>query len=308
MIYVILAVVSMFAVYFCICCQLQRKAIRDAARELHHITDDLEQNRVIKLTSPHRDLEMLLTEINHNLMAIRKTRTQFQRKEVELKKQIENISHDLRTPLTAIVGFIGLIDKKSLNSADQDSFEVIERKVMVLKRLIAQFYDLSRLTADDYQLNIQEVDLGRKIREAILEYYVPLKHKKMEVELNIPETAVTVLADEGGLDRILANLFQNVVRYAHSRINISLQQNENRVVVQLNNDTIDLNTQEVSMLFERFYTSDTSRTREGTGLGLPIAKHLAESMGGRLYADLSEINNNRWLSVNLELPGLGNGK
>ncbi len=308
MIYVILAVVSISAIYFCIRCQLQRKAIRDAARELYQITEDLDQNRVVKLASPHRELEKLLTQINLNLMAIRKSRIHFQRKELELKKQIENISHDLRTPLTAIVGFLGLIDKAALSSADQDSMEVIERKVMVLKNLITEFYDLSRLTADDYEFNLQKVDFSRKIKDVVIEYYEPLKRKEVEVEFYIPQTPVNVLADEGALDRILANLLQNVIRYAHSRFFISLTQKENKVTVQLRNDTINMNTQDVSLLFERFYTSDTSRTKEGTGLGLPIAKGLAENMGGKLYAEISEIDNNRWLNINLELPGLDNKK
>ena len=304
MVYILLAGASLAAVYFCLRLLLLKRAVRQAAGELREITRDLEENRVVKLAVPQKALEELLAEINRNLTEIRKVKIRYGKKERELLNQIENISHDLRTPLTAIIGFLELIDRDSLGFEDRESLEVVKKKSLALKKLTAQFYDLSRLTAQDYQLKLRKIDIGRILRETAIDSYQELKLKNLDVSVDIPDIPVFVRGDEDALERIFQNLLQNAGRYAESVFSVRLTVEQDQVLVCMENDTDKLDRLEAETLFERFYTGDSARKQGSTGLGLPIAKHLAEAMEGRLYARLKETEDKNWLSLCLEVPRL----
>lgn len=295
MIYLILAAAVLAAIYFCIRCILLQRAVKEAAEELREITEDLEQNRIVKLPGPQHELEMLLEEVNRNLEAIRRTRVTYQEKEHTLQKQIENISHDLRTPLTSILGFLDLIDEETLHEEDRESLEIVKKKARSLKKLIAQFYDLSRLTAGDYEVDVQKVDIGRILRETVLDSYQELIRKELDVIMDIPDEAIFALADEDGLERIFINLVQNAGRYAQNTLRVSIRESTDHVTVLMENDTKYLDENEVDSLFDRFYTSDHSRSEGSTGLGLPIARYLAENMGGELTAGIKFLDHKKWL-------------
>lgn len=301
---IILIVISIVGGYFSIRYFLLRKNLEKSAYELHNITDDLEQNRIIKLPSPQPELEELLKEINYNLESIRKARIRYEEKEKSLQKQIENISHDLRTPLTAILGFLDMIDDKVMGAEDRESLEIVKRKAWSLKKLISQFYDLSRLEADDYKLELEETDIGRLLRETAIDSYQELKMKNLEVTLDIPDKPMWVLADGDALERIFSNLLQNAGRYAHSMLAIRLFQDTGKVTVLMENDNTSLHEEELEAIFDRFYTVDTSRGKGSTGLGLPIARYLAEGMGGVLYARIRYEDDIRWMQIYLEMKRL----
>ena len=235
---------------------------------------------------------------------IRKARIRYGKKERELLNQIENISHDLRTPLTAIIGFLDLIDRDSLDFEDRESLEVVKKKALALKKLTAQFYDLSRLTAEDYRLKLQKMDIGRILRETVIDSYQELKLKNLDVSVEIPDIPFFVRGDEEALERIFQNLLQNAGRYALSTFSVCLTADQDKVLVQLKNDTDMLDKQDAESLFERFYTGDRARKQGSTGLGLPIAKHLAEAMEGNLYVRLTAEESKNWLSLYLEIPRL----
>lgn len=301
MIYFILAGAVLTAFYFCIRCILLKRAVKEAAEELREITEDLEQNRIVKLPGPQHEMEMLLEEVNRNLEAIRRTRVSYQEKERTLQKQIENISHDLRTPLTSILGFLDLIDAGALREEDRESLEVVRKKARSLKKLTAQFYDLSRLTAGDYEVDVQKADIGRILRETVLDSYQELIRKELDVCLELPDEAVFALADEAGLERIFLSLVQNAGRYAENTLRVSIKDSGDHVIVCMENDTKYLDENEVDFLFDRFYTSDHSRSEGSTGLGLPIAKHLAENMGGGLTAEVVFLEDKKWLRFYVRL-------
>lgn len=147
----ILCIAVLFvAVYFSIRFFLLKKSVLSAARVLSEITGELEENRVLKLETADRDLEHLLCEMNRTLGAVRKEKTEFERREQELKRQIENISHDLRTPLTSILGYLRITDMEELSDETRENLEIVERKAEALSRLVEQFYEYSRIAAEEY--------------------------------------------------------------------------------------------------------------------------------------------------------------
>lgn len=303
MIYLLFAAVSV-AVYFCVRYFLLKQALGGAAGELQAITRDLEQNRIVRLQNPQKEMEALLYEINQNLTEIRQIRLGYDKKEQELLKQIENISHDLRTPLTSILGFLSLIDKGNMNEENQETLIVVRKKAETLKKLIEQFYALSRLSADDYHLEQKETDISRILRETVIDSYQELEQKQLEVQVDVPDVPVYVYGDGDALERIFLNLLQNAERYGVTCLRIHLTYTADQVLVSMENDTEQLEQTDVDTLFERFYTGDSSRNREGTGLGLPIAKYLAKNMNGDMKAILSEQNEKKWIRLELSLPRL----
>ena len=164
--------------------------------------------------------------------------------------------------------------------------DIIERKARSMETLISQFYDYSRLNANDYEIKIEEIDIGRTLREVFAGNCMMLEKAALQVKTDFPNHPVWVEGEATALERIFSNLFQNAGRYANHFLNISIQENGTSVQIIFENDTLKANADNIPHLFDRFYMADISRNKGGTGLGLTIAKCLAEEMAGSLTADL----------------------
>lgn len=285
---------------------LLRRSIKKTAEALSQITDELEENRVLHLPAPQRELEELLVAINRNLQAIRSQRLLYQEKERSLKEQVENISHDLRTPLTAILGYLKMIDQTKLGQKDQEYLAIAVKKSHALQTLISAFYELSRVSAEDFRMNMERLDGARLLRECCLEQYSLFEKEKKELKIEIPDRPVFVFADREALERIFANLLQNGVRYAKSELRISIEPEtqERGVSIVFQNDIEPSKEMaEPESLFDRFYMQESSRGKGGTGLGLTISRQLAKHMGGTLHASYASEGQKRYLVMTVRLRG-----
>ena len=260
--YIIAAGAVMAAVYFAARSFLLKRSLRRASVELREITQSLEENRVLKLETADRDLEEFLVQINRALSEIRQEKNEFRRQEKEFKRQIENISHDLRTPLTSILGYLKLMDTESMPVDERENLDTVRRKAEALSRLVGQFYDYSRVTSGE------------------------IEEKHLEFSFHIPERPVMMRGNENCSERIIRNLLQNAVRYAEHCLEISLKEENGSVILVFENDVSGFTQGDVEQLFRRFYVKDPSRNSQGTGLGLTIARTLAEKTGGSMRAEL----------------------
>lgn len=283
MLYIILAIIGG---YFAFRYLSILYAFREITKDIREIQKDLTQNQILHLPIPNRDLEKVLCSFNDTLEEIRKERQKYEKREKEFQKQIENISHDLRTPLTVILGYLKLMKKadKELNMDKKlaEALEIIEHKAETMKILVTQFYDFSRLNAGDYGLTLNNVDISRNLRESLMGNYQVLEQSHLAIEVNIPEHPIWVIGDDSAIERIFLNLLQNASRYAYSFLSISIKEDEEKVSISFINDTNMLSEDDIPHLFDRFYMQDSSRNQDGTGLGLTVAKSLAEEMGGIL--------------------------
>ncbi|MDO4440542.1 MAG: HAMP domain-containing sensor histidine kinase [Eubacteriales bacterium] len=277
-------IASAIALFFAARFFLLKRAIREAERDLQEIRKDLQQNQILHLSVPDRELERLMRSVNQALEEIRMQRQEYENRERAFQSEIENISHDLRTPLTVILGYLRLM--KVQKEQTPEMLETIERKAETMQKLVADFYDLSRLTARDYEVEMKAVDVGRILREALMDSYQMLEHQKLELDASIPEHALQVLGDEAALERIFSNLLQNAGRYAHQFLQVFVIEKEKQVWICFENDVENMKEEDVECLFERFYMKEKARTQGGTGLGLTVAKQLANAMGADLAADL----------------------
>lgn len=286
MLYIIIAIIgSYFGFrYFSIL-----YAFRVMTKEIQEIQKDLTQNQILHLPLPNRHLAKVICSFNGTLEEIREERQKYEKREKEFQKQIENISHDLRTPLTVILGYLKLVKNtnKELsikNKELEETLEIIENKAEIMKTLVTQFYEFSRLNAGDYELLLDNVDVSRTLRESLMGNYQVLEQSPLEVDIKIPEHPIWVMGEESALERIFLNLLQNAGRYAETYLHISIKEEEQKVLISFINDTNILSVDDIPYLFERFYMQDSSRNQGGTGLGLTVAKSLVEEMGGTLNA------------------------
>ncbi len=288
MIYIITAVLAIGVCYLFVRLLLVKKSMKDAGKQLQEINRHLEENRIVKLSVPNRELEDLLTDINDFLHAIRRERLVYAKREKAFKQQIENISHDLRTPLTSMIGYLRIVDTSSLSVEDREDLRTVIRKAERLQELITQFYDYSRLTDSEYSVALESVEVTKILREELADAYAELSARQLEVVTDIPENAVAVMANENALQRVFQNLLQNATRYAIRTLEVSVKETKEEVVICFANDVENLDEQDVEHLFERFYTVDRARSNGSTGLGLTIVKEFVEKMDGKLETGLED--------------------
>lgn len=287
MLYIILAIIGG---YFAFRYLSILYAFGEITKEMREIQKDLTQNQSLHLPIPNRNLEKVLCSFNNTLEEIRKERQKYEKREKEFRRQIENISHDLRTPLTVILGYLKFMKKsdKEINIDEKlaEALEIIEHKAETMKTLLTQFYDFSRLNAGDYGLTLNNVDISRTLRESLMGNYQVLAQSHLAIEVNIPEHPIWVIGDDSALERIFLNLLQNAGRYANSFLSISIKEDVENVSISFINDTNILSKDDIPHLFDRFYMQDSSRNQGGTGLGLTVAKSLAEEMEGILEVSI----------------------
>lgn len=301
MLYVIIVMLAFSTAYLLCRLFLMWKTLKNTTKELHEISEELEENRVLRLRTPDKQMEALLQEINANLENIRKTKLDYDRKEKEFQKEIENISHDLRTPLTAIIGYLEMMEEENLSPENQKNLKIVSNRARSMQELINRFYELSQVSDTEYQLEMQELDICKLFREALLVQYGILEKKNLEVDINLPDRPVFIQGNQEAIERIFNNLFQNVHRYALSWLQLSLHCEKERVKLTFVNDIAEENRlANPELIFERFYMADSARKNGGSGLGLTIAAELANHMKGSIQAMNVVENNKSCLKIELE--------
>ncbi len=305
----ILAAALLTAGYFAFRWLTLRKALLAAERELREIQGDWSQNRFLHLPLPDAALERLIGTVNAGLEKSRGEWRSYEKRERQFQQQIENISHDLRTPLTVILGYLQWMKEGAKGASGGNRLDgggpdftveeraqlltVLERNARAMERLVGQFYLYSQLHAQDYPLTMALIDVGRLLKETLLANEQALSQAYLKVSCEIPQGAIMAWADGEALERVFTNLLQNAARYAAGRLSVCLRVNAagseeapGGVEFIFANDTDSLSPEEIPLLFERFYRQDKARAQGGSGLGLTVARELAEAMGGTLTAEL----------------------
>lgn len=266
---------------------LRRANIRNAADELREIQRENGTNRQVHCKLPDRDMTLLLREVNAILEKQQEDRILYLRKEQELRRQIANVSHDLRTPLTSILGYTELLADESVTPEEKTEFlQIIETRARVLQTLITSFYDLSRLEAGEFPLNPEPLNLYNLLCEVTAAFYKDFTDSGFHVDVQLDENLPPVNADKNAMTRVFANLIQNVLKHGQTGVFIRLCQQAGRVTATFSNNAPNMTNEQLLHVFDRFFTADEMRTGQDTGLGLTIAKQFVERMGYQISAQL----------------------
>lgn len=259
--------------------QTLEQGLRRAARQMRAQMAN-ETNARLSLPCPSAGAEELLTCLNDLLELRQQERADYHRKERELRRQIANVSHDLRTPLTSILGYLQLLEGEGLPPEKrQEYFQVIEGRARTLQTFIASFYDLSRIEGGELPLEREKVDLARVLSDQLAAGYEQIEEAGLIMEVDITSGLPPVWADSGAVTRIFSNLFTNALRHGSDNLSVKLYREGGYIVSSFSNRADDLTAEDADHVFERFYTADKMRTGQSTGLGLAIVKALAERMG-----------------------------
>ncbi len=272
-----------------------RRAAEEIAMEFtEKLADDT--NTLISISSRDKAMRRLAEEINVELRKLRSQRHRFCQGDMELKNAVTNISHDLRTPLTAICGYLDLLDKEEKSEAVGRYLEIIKNRTGVLQQLTGELFRYSVITSPEYGNEIEKVAVNGVLEESIAGFYPVLRERGITPDIQITEKRVVRKVNKEALSRIFSNLLSNGVKYSGGDLHISLSDMGELVFSNL---APSLDRVQVERLFDRFYTVETAR--KSTGLGLSIAKILTEQMGGEIQADYEEGR----LSIRIFLPEEG---
>ncbi len=260
----------------------QRK-LREIHQRLKAILDEDSGGRLMVFTD-NKELMELAAQINRLLEKSAKVEADFCRSEISSRKMLSNISHDMKTPMTVIRGYLEIMRTKG--TAEPEMLEKAEQKAQALMELIDSFFSLAKLEAGDTDMTISRMDVCEICRERVLEFYEILTGADFQVEIGLPDEAVYAQGNREALQRILGNLISNVIRYGSEGkyLGVFLRSDERFIYVDVADKGKGIDSAFAQSVFERLFTMEDSRSRsvQGNGLGLTIAKKLAEQMGGNL--------------------------
>lgn len=241
----------------------------------------------LRLAAPNPASEALLSEVNGLLQDEEAERADFCRREQALRRQIANVSHDLRTPLTSILGYLQLLESPEVTEEQRGEYlDIITSRAKVLQGLITSFYDLSRLEAGEYPIARERVDLREVIGALLCAFYDELE-SRFTVKVELPEDLPTVWGDRTAMTRVYSNLIRNALEHGADTLSISAGKEGDQVFTRFTNGGAELSIEDLPHVFDRFYTSDKTRSGRNTGLGLAIVKTLTEQMLGTVGAELT---------------------
>lgn len=260
--------------------------LQKSAREIETAFNEkliTDSNTLIDISSKDKYMRHLANSINTQLRTLRKERHYFQQGNLELKNAVTNISHDLRTPLTAICGYLDLLEQTENSETAEQYIAVIKERTGLLTQLTEELFRYSVILSTKEQLVCEPVVINPILEESIAAFYTVLKQRGIVPQIQLTETKIIKDLDRSALTRIFSNLLSNVIKYSDGDLKITLSENGEII---FSNMASGLDEIQVGKLFERFYTVETAC--KSTGLGLSISKMLVEEMGGCILADFEK--------------------
>lgn len=261
---------------------LMKKSAEEICRQLDFALTE-ETNALICISSSDPAMKRLAAEINRELRLLRKERRRYLHGDRELKEAVTNISHDLRTPLTAICGYLDMLEDEEKSKDACRYLAQIQNRAEVLKQLTEELFRYSVVVSTKENLKPETVAVDAILADSIAASYSALTARGITPVITLPENKVLRHLDPGALSRIFANLISNAVKYSEGDLAITMN---DFCEITFTNTTSDLSPVTAARLFDRFFTVETGR--KSTGLGLAIAKALTEEMGGSIDAEYGD--------------------
>ena len=243
-----------------------------------------DSNVLIDLSSRDRHMRNLAYTINKELKKLINDRHRYQQGDAELKNAVTNISHDLRTPLTAVCGYLDMLDKEEQGENSKRYLKIIRGRTEIMKQLTEELFRYSVFTSVSDGTPSEPVILNSALEESLSAMYTSLKAGHITPSVTMPDVKVKRMLNRNALSRIFGNIISNAVKYSDGDLEITLEENGR---ITFSNHAEKLDEIQVGRLFDRFYTVETASSGS-TGLGLSIARALTEQMGGSIDAEYED--------------------
>ena len=266
--------------------------VRRVKKQITEMTDALVDvkngngNRRI-LSATNELVSPLAYEINEIVVSY-ESRLSIVRQTEETNRQLmTSLSHDVRTPLTTLIGYLDAAHKGLVTGKDRDDYiEIARRKAHDLKEYIDVLFDWFKLNSNEFALEIHPIEAAELTRNILIDWIPIFEDKQVDYDIDIPEQPVRVRLDTDSYMRIINNLIQNVIAHSHAdKIKIALSKQENNMRLLLADNGVGIEKEDLKHIFERLYKCDKGRSEKGSGLGLSIVHQLVEKMGGNITVE-----------------------
>lgn len=272
---ILLIIIVLLIIKIC----LMKKSAREISESfLDRLTEDT--NTLIDISSRDRHMRKLAQEINIQLNKLKEERHRFQQGDRELKDAVTNISHDLRTPLTAVCGYLDLLEREETSEDAGRYLAVIRSRTEILRQLTEELFRYSVFTSAADKAPGEPVILNRLLEDSISAFYAALKQRGITPRITLPKEKIRRTLSRSACSRLFGNLISNALKYSDGDLEITLKDTGEII---FSNHASRLDRIQVERLFDRFYTVETASSRSN-GLGLSIARTLTEQMGGAISA------------------------
>ena len=266
--------------------------VRRVKKQISEISDALEDikngngNRRI-LAETHELIAPIAYAINDIILSYEKRLSAYHQTDETNRQLMTSLSHDVRTPLTTLIGYLDAAHKGIVDGKERDDYiETARRKAHDLKEYIDVLFDWFKLGSNEFSMNIAEIDLTELTRNILIDWIPIFEDTQVDFTIDIPEQPFRVQIDPDGYMRILNNLIQNVISHSHAdKIEIALSEQNRNIKILLSDNGIGIDKEDLKHIFDRLYKCDKGRSEKGSGLGLSIVHELVDKLNGTITAD-----------------------
>lgn len=283
-IFILIIVVSFLSVKIC----LVKRQLRKMAGQMQE-----QEEATVSIELVDKDLEAVALQINEKLERLQKVKVDAAKNEQAMKTSISMISHDMRTPLTSVIGYLQLVEKSCADEETLQDIRVALDRAKYASKLVDDFFELSVVDAKQYTPVMEKVNLCEVVCEEILANYLAFEKKGITPLFEQADDEIPILADRKLLARVIQNLISNGIKYSSGKMEFVITEGE-RVTLAISNSISD--AVDTDKIFDKFYRADASRKGEGAGLGLYICRKFVEEMNGKISAG----SENESLTINIE--------
>lgn len=264
--------------------------IKEIYNVCEQVTFLIENNTQLRISTglAIKPFEMLAGTINNFLDSYHDKEKAYINKEKYLQNTIRGLSHDIRTPLTSLDGYLQVIADNKENSDNDKYLSIMKNRITSLNNILDQLFTFVKLQEEEYKIEMQEIDITSLALETLFNYYEDFKFRNIEAQIDFPDKKIFVMANIDALERIFQNIYKNILEHGQNPLILSLYERDNKVIFISKNkirDKLRVNKDDV---FKEFYKADESRNKSSTGLGLAITKGLVEKLNGQISADVKD--------------------
>lgn len=265
---------------------MRKSELKSIVEQMKNINEKSIDVPVLVHTSDSLTKE-LCEQLNLMIESNQKWKADYQHSQHNYKQMLSNISHDLKTPLTVIMGLLEMVDVEKRTAEENAAFtHKASSAAQELRNMINDFFELAKLESMDTDLALCQLDLAELTRRTVLDFYDVIEHQGIGLDIDIPDYPIEVMGNQQAIERVMQNLLQNAVRYGGNQIVIEIRETSASVELAICDNGQGIDKQDLGHIFDRLFTLEDSRNKnfQGNGLGLTIVKQLMEQMKGRISA------------------------
>lgn len=286
--YLLIMITVISVLFSCFVIRRVKKQIREMSDTLEDIKNGNGNRRILSET--HEIVAPLVYEINEIIVSYENRITEFRQTEETNRQLMTSLSHDVRTPLTTLIGYLDAAHKGIVTGKERDDYiETARRKAHDLKDYIDVLFDWFKLNSNEFAMDIKIIEAAEFTRNILIDWIPIFEDKQIDYCIDIPEQPFRVNLDPDAYMRILNNLIQNVIAHSHAdKIEISLSKQNNDMKILVSDNGVGIEKSDLKHIFERLYKCDKGRSEKGSGLGLAITHQLVEKMNGSISVESTQ--------------------